>query len=105
MIFNVSMKATEHKCRYILGKFNQVHCAFLCRLKNSESLLYKAMEVFDTLSFVILSGTPVQNNLSELYALLSFVCPDIFKLSDKEEFLTSYKTVRTDEKGNDLRKY
>ena len=69
------------------------------RLKNSESLLYKSMETYDTRSCVILTGTPVQNNLSEMYALLSFVCPDVFKLSDKEQFLAKYKNVKSDEKG------
>ena len=57
------------------------------------------METYDTRSCVILTGTPVQNNLSEMYALLSFVCPDVFKLSDKEQFLAKYKNVKSNEKG------
>lgn len=32
-------------------------------------------------SFVLLTGTPLQNNLHELYALLSFLHPDIFTTS------------------------
>lgn len=32
-------------------------------------------------ALVLLTGTPLQNNLHELYALLSFLYPDIFTTS------------------------
>merc|ERR1712139_617545 len=37
----------------------------------------------------ILTGTPVQNNLSELHALLEFVCPGMFS---EERFLQAYNS-------------
>ena len=36
---------------------------------------------------MLLTGTPVQNNLHELYSLLSFCSPDIFPLEELDEFL------------------
>lgn len=45
------------------------------RLKNGESQTYEALSKLDVRKRVILSGTPIQNDLSEYFALLSFANP------------------------------
>lgn len=46
------------------------------RLKNDDSLLYKALTEFDTNHRLLITGTPLQNSLKELWALLHFIMPD-----------------------------
>lgn len=37
---------------------------------------------------MLITGTPLQNNLQELFALLNFICPEIFsEYSDLDSFL------------------
>ena len=55
------------------------------RLKNRASLLYEALKKVNASRRLMLSGTPLQNNLGELWSLLSFILPDIF--SDIEQFV------------------
>ncbi|KAF2402644.1 DNA repair protein, SNF2 family [Trichodelitschia bisporula] len=45
------------------------------RLKNCDNLLYAALSSLNVKRRVILSGTPIQNDLSEYFALLDFVNP------------------------------
>lgn len=45
------------------------------RLKNDDSLLYKALQGFDTNHRLLITGTPLQNSLKELWALLHFIMP------------------------------
>ncbi|KAI5927638.1 SNF2 family N-terminal domain-containing protein [Camillea tinctor] len=48
------------------------------RLKNQKTLIYRQMMQVPTEWRLILSGTPVQNNLKELLSVLHFVEPDLF---------------------------
>lgn len=48
------------------------------RLKNDDSLLYKALLEFDTNHRLLITGTPLQNSLKELWALLHFIMPNKF---------------------------
>ncbi|XP_012264191.2 chromodomain-helicase-DNA-binding protein 1 isoform X1 [Athalia rosae] len=54
------------------------------RLKNDDSLLYKALTEFHTNHRLLITGTPLQNSLKELWALLHFIMPQ--KFSSWEEF-------------------
>ncbi|KAK7252908.1 hypothetical protein RIF29_37176 [Crotalaria pallida] len=54
------------------------------RLKNSKCKLVKALKFLNVENKLLLSGTPLQNNLAELWSLLNFILPDIF--SSLEEF-------------------
>jgi len=45
------------------------------RLKNDDSLLYKTLIGFDTNHRILITGTPLQNSLKELWALLHFIMP------------------------------
>ncbi|OQU93490.1 hypothetical protein SORBI_3001G543100 [Sorghum bicolor] len=60
------------------------------RLKNSSSVLYNVLEQrFIMPRRLLLTGTPIQNNLSELWALMHFCLPSIFGKLD--EFLSTFK--------------
>ncbi|KAK9509314.1 hypothetical protein O3M35_006658 [Rhynocoris fuscipes] len=48
------------------------------RLKNYKSLLSRKLRTYHTVNRLLLTGTPLQNNLTELWSLLHFLLPEIF---------------------------
>lgn len=54
------------------------------RIKNDESLLSQIIRMFHSKNRLLITGTPLQNNLKELWALLNFILPDVF--ADIESF-------------------
>jgi len=49
------------------------------RLKNKDCRLLRELKTLMADNRLLLSGTPLQNNLSELWSLLNFILPDIFQ--------------------------
>ncbi|KFK26100.1 hypothetical protein AALP_AA8G202800 [Arabis alpina] len=52
------------------------------RIKNENSLLSKTMRLFNTNYRLLITGTPLQNNLHELWALLNFLLPEVFSSAE-----------------------
>lgn len=48
------------------------------RIKNVDSILSQIVRSFLSRGRLLITGTPLQNNLKELFALLNFICPEIF---------------------------
>uniref|UniRef100_A0A8C9LBG6 Chromodomain-helicase-DNA-binding protein 1-like n=1 Tax=Pavo cristatus TaxID=9049 RepID=A0A8C9LBG6_PAVCR len=63
------------------------------RLKNQNSLLYETLIELPVGFSLLLTGTPIQNSLQELYSLLSFIEPDIFPRKQVKEFVEYYQAV------------
>ncbi|RKU41186.1 DNA-dependent ATPase protein rad54 [Coniochaeta pulveracea] len=59
------------------------------RLKNGDSQTFTALNSLNVSRRVILSGTPIQNDLSEYFALISFANPDL--LGTRLEFRKRYE--------------
>lgn len=77
--FNVLLTTYEYilKDRAELG---QIRWQFLAvdeahRLKNAELLLYEALMLFKVQNRLLITGTPLQNNIKELVALCDFLMP------------------------------
>ncbi|KAK4501861.1 hypothetical protein PRZ48_007670 [Zasmidium cellare] len=70
------------KDRPILSKIKWLHMIVDegHRMKNAQSKLSSTISTYyHTRYRLILTGTPLQNNLTELWAMLNFVLPNIFK--------------------------
>ncbi|XP_054568059.1 chromodomain-helicase-DNA-binding protein 1-like [Eptesicus fuscus] len=75
------------------------------RLKNQSSLLHKTLSEFSVVFNLLLTGTPIQNSLQELYSLLSFVEPDLFSQEQVEDFVQRYQNIEKEsESANELHK-
>jgi DNA repair and recombination RAD54-like protein len=59
------------------------------RLKNGESQTFTALNGLNVQKRVILSGTPIQNDLSEYFSLLNFANPNY--LGSRNEFRKKYE--------------
>lgn len=71
-------------------KFNflvldEAHC-----IKNADSSRYANLNSIKTSHRLLLSGTPVQNDLSELLAMLSFLMPSVFGREDCELMMEAF---------------
>lgn len=65
------------------------------RLKNAESKLAEILRTYTFKHRVLLTGTPIQNSLAELWALLNFVLPQVFNSSETfdEWFAAPFKVL------------
>lgn len=52
------------------------------RIKNEKSKLSEIVREFKTTNRLLLTGTPLQNNLHELWSLLNFLLPEVFTSSE-----------------------
>ncbi len=59
------------------------------RLKNKESRLYAELMSFGAPAKVLITGTPIQNNLSELASLLDFLNPGKVKIDEDIDALSA----------------
>ncbi|EXB89101.1 Chromodomain-helicase-DNA-binding protein 1-like protein [Morus notabilis] len=70
------------------------------RLKNPSSVLYNALkERFLIPRRLLMTGTPIQNNLTELWALLHFCMPSVF--GGLDQFLSAFKEAGDPSSGHD----
>lgn len=64
------------------------------RIKNDKSVLAQVLRKFKTHHRLLLTGTPLQNNLKELWALLNFLMPNLF---DSAEEFTEFFNLKTND--------
>lgn len=75
------------------------------RIKNEASKLAGIVREFKSASRLLITGTPLQNNLHELWALLNFLLPDIFSSSDDfDAWFASHSSKAQDEMVTQLRR-
>ncbi|KAI9337226.1 SNF2 family N-terminal domain-containing protein [Obelidium mucronatum] len=65
------------------------------RIKNENSSLSQIVREFSCRNRLLITGTPLQNNLHELWALLNFLLPDIF--SSSEDFENWFQSQNGDQ--------
>jgi len=71
------------------------------RIKNENSMLSQIMRLFVSKNRLLVTGTPLQNNLHELWALLNFLLPDVFgSAEDFDTWFTFTSSAEESEKEN-----
>ncbi|KAL8671993.1 MAG: hypothetical protein Q9168_003529 [Polycauliona sp. 1 TL-2023] len=68
------------------------------QLKNRKSKVYEQLTRFKSCFRLLLTGTPLQNNLSELVSLLAFIMPQVFsEHSEDLDVIFSHKAKTSDD--------
>ncbi|NXG76585.1 SMRCD regulator, partial [Baryphthengus martii] len=94
-ISNIEDRTLFRKLRLNYAIFDEGHM-----LKNMSSIRYRRLMTIGAKHRLLLTGTPVQNNLLELMSLLNFVMPHMFNSRRREiQRLFSSKTKSTEEQS------
>jgi ATP-dependent DNA helicase len=71
MVMNDKKFLSTYKWKFII--IDEGH-----RLKNMNCKLVRELKSYDSANRLLLTGTPLQNNLAELWSLLNFLLPEVF---------------------------
>uniref|UniRef100_A0A8C7LA41 SNF2 related chromatin remodeling ATPase with DExD box 1b n=1 Tax=Oncorhynchus kisutch TaxID=8019 RepID=A0A8C7LA41_ONCKI len=87
--YNIIISTLFRKLKLEYAVFDEGHM-----LKNMSSLRYRHLMAINVSTFtrLLLTGTPVQNNLLELMSLLNFIMPDMFSSSTTSSFISCQKS-------------
>ena len=80
----------------ILGPFGRYRSAQAHRIKNERAQLSKTVRLLKTENRLLVTGTPLQNNLHELWALLNFLLPDVFASAERFDELFNLQSSDRD---------
>ena len=105
--YDIAMRDSSHLSRFTWAYLvvDEGH-----RLKNKDCRLMKELKRLNANQRVLLTGTPLQNNLSELWSLLNFLMPDAF---DDLQFFQAWfgwdskdgdmtEKIKKDNEGNNI---
>jgi chromodomain-helicase-DNA-binding protein 1 len=107
--FNVLLTTYE----YVLadaGFLSQLKWQFMAvdeahRLKNRDSQLYAKLMEFGAPSRLLITGTPMQNTLSELSALMDFLMPGKVKVDEEIDLTSEHASEKIAELTNAISPY
>lgn len=71
------------------------------RLKNMNCKLVKELMTYNSANRLLITGTPLQNNIAELWSLLHFLLPEVFNDLDSFERWFDFSSVLEDKKDAD----
>lgn len=92
MVIREKPKLSKFRWQYMV--IDEAH-----RIKNEESSLSQIIRLFYSKYRLLITGTPLQNNLHELWALLNFLLPDVF--GDNEIFNEWFEQSGNNEEDKD----
>jgi SWI/SNF-related matrix-associated actin-dependent regulator of chromatin subfamily A member 5 len=92
-------------CQHQLRKFRWSYLIVdeAHRLKNEMSIFSQNLRRFKTNLKLLITGTPLQNNLHELWSLLNFILPRLFDSSDIFDQLLTGDSSTVDSNGNSVK--
>ncbi|KAK4948149.1 putative ATPase [Elasticomyces elasticus] len=71
------------------------------RLKNMNCKLIKDLMTYSSANRLLITGTPLQNNIAELWSLLHFLLPEVFNDLDSFERWFDFSSVLEDKTDDD----
>ena len=71
------------------------------RLKNMNCKLIKELLTYNSANRLLITGTPLQNNIAELWSLLHFLLPEVFNDLNSFESWFDFSEVLQDKSGSD----
>lgn len=75
------------------------------RLKNDQSLLFRTLKHYKVDQITLLTGTPLQNNLKELFNIMNFIRPENFHNRDAIQYEDDMTQAKVEELHERLRPY
>uniref|UniRef100_H2YQ32 DNA helicase n=1 Tax=Ciona savignyi TaxID=51511 RepID=H2YQ32_CIOSA len=102
--FHVLLTSYE-MCTIDCATLSSVDWVMVCideahRLKNNQSKFFKVLSTYNVAHKLLLTGTPLQNNLEELFHLLNFLVPQ--KFTDMNGFLDEFAEIAQEDQVKKL---